>query len=254
LSWNDETGGILGLVNFFLRIDENRVQESLKESNKVHKLSYDDLRVRFDDLINDASNDSINQLLIRVLSTSSSSLHPIDLDDQSDVRSTRSCRSYSRKREDEKEDDFKRSLSEIDAEKLISFCNLYKIQSNKSLEIIETPAFYDILDGIEKYRDVLDLPPYWSVKKFLENEPTPEEIESLVNKQYRAGYMKLRSLIDEFLEKFIKAAEQFAENMVTNNAILWEINEIVGNLRPELSTHIRLIMLRAGFYHFIYTV
>lgn len=34
--------------------------------------------------------------------------------------------------------------------------------------------------------------------------------------------------------------------MVTNNAILWEINEIVGNLRPELSTHIRLIMLRAG--------
>ena len=29
--------------------------------------------------------------------------------------------------------------------------------SNKSLEIIETPAFYDILDGIEKYRDVLDV-------------------------------------------------------------------------------------------------
>ena len=77
--------------------------------------------------------------------------------------------------------------------------------SNKSLEIIETPAFYDILDGIEKYRDVLDvshlliitfiyyvkvkhdlkLPPYWSVKKFLENEPTPEEIESLGNMDYR---------------------------------------------------------------------
>jgi len=37
--------------------------------------------------------------------------------------------------------------------------------------------------------------------------------------------------------------------MVTNNAILWEINEIVGNLRPELSTHIRLIMLRAGLWH-----
>ena len=36
--------------------------------------------------------------------------------------------------------------------------------------------------------------------------------------------------------------------MVTNNAILWEINEIVGNLRPELSTHIRLIMLRAGWF------
>ena len=47
----------------------------------------------------------------------------------------------------------------------------------------------------------------------------------------------------------LRAAEQFAENMVTNNAILWEINEIVGNLRPELSTHIRLIMLRAGFCH-----
>ena len=30
-------------------------------------------------------------------------------------------------------------------------------KSNKSLEIIETPAFYDILDGIEKYRDVLDV-------------------------------------------------------------------------------------------------
>ena len=123
------------------RIDENRVQESLKESNKVHKLSYDDLRyfligtcrllsdwllkstihhqvkfifrVRFDDLINDASNDSINQLLIRVLSTSSSSLHPVDPDEQDD-RSTRSCRSHTRKRDDEKEerDDFKRSLRE----------------------------------------------------------------------------------------------------------------------------------------------
>ena len=32
-------------------------------------------------------------------------------------------------------------------------------KSNKSLEIIETPAFYDILDGIEKYRDVLDVSP-----------------------------------------------------------------------------------------------
>ena len=48
------------------------------------------------------------------------------------------------------------------------------------------------------------------------------------------------------LNCYFRAAEQFAENMVTNNAILWEINEIVGNLRPELSTHIRLIMLRAG--------
>ena len=120
------------------RIDENRVQESLKESNKVHKLSYDDLRyfliktfiwlvawinqstvvkvqfrVRFDDLINDASNDSINQLLIRVLSTSSSSLHPVDPDEQDD-RSTRSCRS-ARRRDDEKEDrdDFKRSLRKV---------------------------------------------------------------------------------------------------------------------------------------------
>ena len=70
-------------------------------------------RVRFDDLINDASNDSINQLLIRVLSTSSSSLHPVDPDDQDD-RSTRSCRS-ARKRDDEKEDrdDFKRSLRKV---------------------------------------------------------------------------------------------------------------------------------------------
>ena len=69
--------------------------------------------MRFDDLINDASNDSINQLLIRVLSTSSSSLHPVDPDEQDD-RSTRSCRSNTRKRDDEKEDrdDFKRSLRE----------------------------------------------------------------------------------------------------------------------------------------------
>ena len=52
----------------------------------------------------------------------------------------------------------------------------------------------------------------------------------------------------------LRAAEQFAENMVTNNAILWEINEIVGNLRPELSTHIRLIMLRAGFCHDFITI
>ena len=64
-------------------------------------------------MINDASSDSINQLLIRVLSTSSSSLHPVDPDEQDD-RSTRSCRSHTRKREDEKEerDDFKRSLRE----------------------------------------------------------------------------------------------------------------------------------------------
>ena len=38
----------------------------------------------------------------------------------------------------------------------------------------------------------------------------------------------------------IRAAEKFAENMVINNAILWELNELVGNLRPELHTHIRL--------------
>ena len=64
-------------------------------------------------MINDASNDSINQLLIRVLSTSSSSLHPVDPDEQDD-RSTRSCQSHTRKREVEKEerDDFKRSLRE----------------------------------------------------------------------------------------------------------------------------------------------
>ena len=35
--------------------------------------------------------------------------------------------------------------------------------------------------------------------------------------------------------------------MVINNAILWELNELVGNLRPELHTHIRLIMLRADY-------
>ena len=35
--------------------------------------------------------------------------------------------------------------------------------SNKSLEIIETPAFYDILDGIEKYRDVLDVSYFWII-------------------------------------------------------------------------------------------
>ena len=35
--------------------------------------------------------------------------------------------------------------------------------------------------------------------------------------------------------------------MVINNAILWELNELVGNLRPELNTHIRLIMLRADY-------
>jgi len=35
--------------------------------------------------------------------------------------------------------------------------------SNKSLEIIETPAFYDILDGIEKYRDVLDVSYRWII-------------------------------------------------------------------------------------------
>ena len=67
--------------------------------------------MRFDDLINDASNDSINQLLIRVLSTSSSSLHPVDPEDQSDAWSARSCASRTgKKKEDEKEDDFKRSL------------------------------------------------------------------------------------------------------------------------------------------------
>ena len=144
------------------RIDENRVQESLKESNKVHKLSYDDLRyfvigisrllsdwllkstiqhhvkfifrVRFDDLINDASNDSINQLLIRVLSTSSSSLHPVDLDEQDD-RSTRSHRSHTRKRDDEKEerDDFKRSLREgflrYGDISIIIWCKTFKVKS-----------------------------------------------------------------------------------------------------------------------------
>ena len=79
-------------------------------------------------------------------------------------------------------------------------------------EIIEIPDVHTILTGIEEYRNVLDLPPYWSVKKFLENRPTSEDIETLVNQQYRIGYMKLHVLIEEFLQKFIQWANFHEKN------------------------------------------
>ena len=78
------------------------------------------------------------------------------------------------------------------------------IENPSTQEIIEIPDVHTILAGIEEYRNVLDLPPYWSVKKFLENRPTSEDIEALVNQQYHIGYMKLHVLIEEFLQKFIQ--------------------------------------------------
>lgn len=52
--------------------------------------------------------------------------------------------------------------------------------------------------------------------------------------------------------KYFRAAEKFAENMVINNAILWELNELVGNLRPELHTHIRLASLSKSIFKLVH--
>lgn len=83
-------------------------------------------------------------------------------------------------------------------------CLISTTKKSTNQEIIEIPDVHTILAGIEEYRNVLDLPPYWSVKKFLENRPTSEDIEALVNQQYHIGYMKLHVLIEEFLQKFIQ--------------------------------------------------